>query len=299
MAAPEKKLAAEEAQKEKQKKVLAGVLIALLGIVFYFQDPLGLFSKEEANTAGPVKPLASPSSKVSPTPRIGGAKGEDPNRIIDRALRVELINAKFTPLDGIARNIFVYPTPTPIPTPKPLPPQPPVPPPPTPEIVVVGIQPTGVIGRTGDFDMTVTALNFKEGDRAYIEGREAQTTLLDDSHIKVKVSAEAIRNPGNLGVQVRSVGDAKRFSNQLTLNVAEPPKPPFRYVGLIVSRQGKIGVLKPDSDDDPFNVKEGESYGSGKKWKVVSINAQKMEIFDNDIKVSHTVNFSPDATTSN
>lgn len=147
--------------------------------------------------------------------------------------------------------------------------------------------------------MTVTALNFKEGDRAYIEGREAQTTLLDDSHIKVKVSAEAIRNPGNLGVQVRSVGDAKRFSNQLTLNVAEPPKPPFRYVGLIVSRQGKIGVLKPDSDDDPFNVKEGESYGSGKKWKVVSINAQKMEILDNDIKVSHTVNFSPDATTSN
>jgi hypothetical protein len=221
------------------------------------------------------------------------------DEVVTEPLDTRLINIKFTPLDGISRNIFVYPTPTPVPTPKPLPPGPTPTPAPTPDIVVVGIQPTGVIGRTGDFEMTVTALNFKEGDRAYIEGREAQTTLLDESHIKVKVSAEAIRNPGNLGVQVRSAGDPKRFSNQLTLNVAEPPKPPFRYVGLIVSRQGKVGVLKPDSDDDPFNVKEGESYGTGKKWKVVNISAQKMEILDNDIKVSHTINFSPDTTTSN
>ncbi|NOT58719.1 MAG: hypothetical protein HOP19_00675, partial [Acidobacteria bacterium] len=165
---------------------------------------------------------------------------------------------------------------------------------PTPEIVLVGVQPTGVIGRTGDFDMTVTALKFQEGDRAYIEGREAQTTILDESHLKVRVSAEAIRNPGNLGVMVRSVSNAQRHSNQLSLSVAEPPKPPYRYVGLIVSRQAKIGVLKPDSDDDPFNVEEGKSYGTGKKWKIVSITPQKMEIFDNDIKVSHTVPFSPD-----
>lgn len=297
MAAKEKNASATgEAQKEKQKKVLAGVLCALLAVVFYFQDPLGWFTREAATTAN-TKPLTTPSPKASPTPRSGAAKGEDPNRLIDRPLANELIMAKFTPLDGISRNIFVYPTPTPVPPPPAVKTPTPGPPPPTPEIVVVGIQPTGVIGRTGDFDMTVTALNFKEGDRAYIEGREAQTTLLDESHIKVKVSAEAIRNPGNLGVQVRSVGDAKRFSNQLTLNVAEPPKPPFRYVGLIVSRQGKIGVLKPDSDDDPFNVKEGESYGTGKKWRVVSINPQKMEILDNDIKVSHTINFSPDSTT--
>jgi hypothetical protein len=48
MAAPEKKLAAtEEAQKEKQKKVLAGVLVALLGVVFYVQDPFGFFPKPE------------------------------------------------------------------------------------------------------------------------------------------------------------------------------------------------------------------------------------------------------------
>ena len=292
MAAKEKTASATgEAQKEKQKKVLAGVLFALLGVVAYVQFFSG------GSTPPPManaKPLTSPSPKVSPTPRNGAAK---PDELVTDPLNTRLIDAKFTPLDGIARNIFVYPTPTPVPTPKPLPPGPTPTPAPTPDIVVVGIQPTGVIGRTGDFDMTVTALNFKDGDRAYIEGREAQTTLLDESHIKVKVSAEAIRNPGNLGVQVRSVGDAKRFSNQLTLNVAEPPKPPFRYVGLIVSRQGKIGVLKPDSDDDPFNVKEGESYGTGKKWRVVSINPQKMEILDNDIKVSHTINFSPDSTT--
>ena len=294
MAAKEKPASATgEAQKEKQKKVLAGVLFALLGIVAYLQFFRGDATPQPVANA---KPLTSPSPNASATPR-GGAKAEE-LRIADSPLNLQPIYAKFTPLDGSSRNIFVYPTPTPVPPPPAVKTPTPGPPPPTPDIVVVGIQPTGVIGRTGDFDMTVTALNFKEGDRAYIEGREAQTTLLDESHIKVKVSAEAIRNPGNLGVQVRSVGDAKRFSNQLTLNIAEPPKPPFRYVGLIVSRQGKIGVLKPDSDDDPFNVKEGESYGTGKKWKVVSINAQKMEILDNDIKVSHTINFSPDPSTN-
>jgi hypothetical protein len=297
MAAPEKQASAtSEAQKEKQKKVLAGVLFVLLGVVFYAQDPLGWFTPEDtAGTVANVGP-ATPTPRVSPTPRVAGSK-EESNRIVDSPLNLQPIFAKFTPLDGISRNIFVYPTPTPPPPPPAIKTPTPGPPPPTPEIVVVGIQPTGVIGRTGDFDMTVTALNFKEGDRAYIEGREAQTTLLDESHIKVKISADAIRNPGNLGVQVRNAGDAKRFSNQLTLNVAEPPRPPFRYVGLIVSRQGKIGVLKPDSDDDPFNVKEGESYGTGKKWRVVSINPQKMELMDNDIKVSHTINFSPDSTT--
>ncbi len=294
MAAKEKQASATgEAQKEKQKKVLAGVLFALLGVVFYFQ----FFKGEEPSPVANAKPLTSPSPRVSPTPRNGAAKGEDPNRLIDRPLDTALILAKFTPLDGISRNIFVYPTPTPPPPPPTVKAGPPPTPAPTPPVVVVGIQPTGVIGRTGDFEMTVTGLKFPADGRVYIEGREAQTTLLDESHLKAKVSAEAIRNPGNLGVQVRSIGDPAMFSNQMTLNVAEPPKPPFRYVGLIVSRQGKIGVLKPDSDDDPFNVKEGESYGTGKKWRVVSINPQKMEIMDNDIKVSHTINFSPDSTT--
>ena len=298
MALKENKTSSAEnaAQKDKQKKVLAGVLCALLGIVFYFQDPLGLFTKEEPTVN--AQSLATPAPKVSPTPRNGALKGEDPNRVIDQPLNTALIAGKFTPLDGSARNIFVYPTPTPVPTPKPLPPVPPGPPPPTPPIVVVGIQPTGVIGRTGDFALTVTGLKFPADARVYIEGREAQTTLLDESHLKATVSAEAIRTPGNLGVQVRSVSDANMFSNQLTLNVAEPPKPPFRYVGLIVSRQAKIGVLKPDADEDPFNVEEGKSYGTGKKWKVVSINAQKMEILDNDIKVSHTINFTPDSSTT-
>jgi hypothetical protein len=285
-----------EAEKEKQKKVLAAVLFVLLGMVFYFQDPLGLFTSEEDTSPGTVNAQArvTPSPKVSPTPR---GQADDPNRVIDQPLNIAAISAKFTPVDGSARNIFVYPPPTPPPTPKPTPTPIPPSPPPTPDIVLVGIQPTGVVGRTGDFPLTVTALKFPADARVYVEGREVPTTVLDESHVKANVPAEMIRNPGNLGVMVRSIGDAKVFSNQVTLNVAEPPRPPFKYVGLIVTRQAKIGVLKPESDDDPINVREGESFGSGKKWKVVSINAQRMEILDNDLKIPHTINFTAESNT--
>lgn len=277
-------------EKEKQKKLLAAVLVALLGVVFYFQDPFGFFTSEETPPSGTVnaKPLTTPLAKTSPTPKNNA---NDPTRVIDSELNIAAIFGKYTPLDGSSRNIFIYPPPTPVPTPKPVATPTPGPPPPTPPVVLVGIQPTGVVGRTGEFPLTATALKFPADARVFVEGREVPTTVLDESHVKANVPAEAIRNPGNLGVMVRSAGDPNMFSNSVTLNVAEPPRPPFKYVGLIVTRQAKIGVLKPESDDDPINVREGESFGSGKKWKVTSIDAKRMEIYDNDLKIPHTINF--------
>ena len=71
------------ADKEKQKKVLAGVLFALLGVVFYFSDPFGW--RASSSTPGDVgaKTLISPTPKTSPTPKAGA---NDPNRVIDEQL---------------------------------------------------------------------------------------------------------------------------------------------------------------------------------------------------------------------
>ncbi|MBI1763244.1 MAG: hypothetical protein HYR56_17610 [Acidobacteria bacterium] len=277
---------APESAQEQRKKVFAGVLVALMIFVFWWQDPFGLFTREDAG-AKPVanaQPRTSPTPKGSPTPQRRSIE-----EVVTDPLHPELASYKNTPLDGIGRNIFVYPTPTPPPTPRPLPPAPPAP---TPPITLVGVNPAGVIGKTGEFTLAVTALKVPSDARIFLDGREIQTKLIDESHLTGMVTAEMIRNPGNLGVQVRSASDAQMYSNSLSLNVAEPPAPPYRYVGLKVSKNGAIAVLKSQADDEVFDVTKGKIIG--KRWEVTSITSTRIELFDTQIKVPHTIAFTGD-----
>lgn len=283
--------APDEAAAEQKKKVLLGVLMALMIFVFWWQDPLGLFASDDAGTTtiATAQVRTSPTPKGSPTPqRQTGLE------IITVPLRPELASYKNTPLDGIGRNIFVYPTPTPVPPP---PPAPPVPTPKPPPITLVGINPAGVIGKTGEFTLTVTAMaidgaKMPADARIFLDGREIQTKLIDESHLTGIVTAEMIRNPGNLGVQIRSASDAQMYSNSLGLNVAEPPAPPYRYVGLIVNKNGSTAVLKSQANDDVFNVTKGKIVD--KRWEVTNITSTRIEFFDTSIKVPHSIAFTGD-----
>jgi hypothetical protein len=282
---------APEAAAEQRKKVMAGVLLALMIFVFWWQDPFGLFTSEDAGTSSTAtaQVRTSPTPKVSPTPRRGGVE-----ELVTDPLRPELASYKNTPLDGIGRNIFVYPTPTPVPPP---PPAPPIPTPKPPPISLVGINPAGVIGKTGEFTLTVTAMaldgaKMPADARIFVDGREIQTKLIDESHLTGIVTTEMIRNPGNLGVQIRSASDAQMFSNSLGLNVAEPPAPPYRFVGLIVNKNGSTAVLKSQSNDDVFNVTKGKVID--KRWEVTNISSTRIDLFDTQIKVPHSIAFTGD-----
>src|SRR4029078_6169984 len=106
------------------------------------------------------------------------------------------------------------------------------------------------------------------------------------------VTTEMIRNPGNLGVQVRSASNAQLYSNQLSLNVAEPPAPGYKFVGLIFSKQGATAVLKSTSDDEVINVMKGGFVDKKtKRWEVRNITSQRIELFDTQIKITHFINF--------
>lgn len=285
--------APDDAAAEQKKKVLLGVLLALMIFVFWWQDPLGLFASDDAGTTttATAQVRTSPTPKVSPTPRRGGVE-----EVVTDPLRPELASYKNTPLDGIGRNIFVYPTPTPPPPPPPVKPQPTPKPPP---ISLVGVNPAGVIGKTGEFTLTVTGMaldgaKMPADARIFLDGRELQTKLIDESHLTGIVTAEMIRTPGNLGVQVRSASDAQMYSNSLALNVAEPPAPPYRFVGLIVNKNGSTAVLKSQSDDEVFNVKRGDVIGKPKRWEVTNITSTRIELFDTSIKVPHSIAFTGD-----
>jgi len=190
---------------------------------------------------------------------------------------------------GTGRNIFVYPPP---PTPTPIPPPSPTPTPIPPPIDLFSVNPGGVIARTGDFTLTAFGAKIPRDAQGFIDGRAYPTTFVSAAEIKIRVPAEAIRTPGNIGVMIRSQSDAKLYSGQASLNVAAPPEPPYKYIGLIVKNYA-TAVLKSTNDDEVYNVKKEDKIGG--HWKIVNITPQKIEIEDTNIKILHIINYSGDA----
>lgn len=276
-----------EKSQETRKRILLGGLFAVLAGVIYFQffsggDELAPVVNQSSApaTASGAKPTPATTPRTTPRP------GATPEEIIFQPLNLASMIGKASSGDGTGRNIFIYPTPTPAPTPKPLPPAPPPPPPP---VNLYSVNPSGVIARTAEFNLTVFGDKIPQDGKVFIEGREYPSTFVSVTEIKAKVPADAIRNSGNLGVQVRSESDAKMFSNQLSLNVAEPPAPPYRYIGLIISKKGTIAVIKSQADESVENVTKGQKFGT--HWRVINITPQKIEVEDTNIKISHTINF--------
>lgn len=270
-----------EKSQETRKRLLLGALMAVLAGVLYFQ----FFTGDDPRPANPGVRLGA-GAKPTPTPRPA-RPGGTPEPIISQPLDLVSMTNK-TPGEGTGRNIFVYPPPPPPPTPKP---QPTLPPPPPPPVTLFSVNPSGVIARTGDFTLTVFGEKIPQDGQSYIDGREYPTTIVSATEFKVRIPAEAIRTAGNIGVQIRSKSNAQMFSNQTSLNVAEPPAPPYRFIGLIITKDGPMAVLKSQADEEVVNVRKGGFIDKSKKWQVLSISPQRIEIQDTGIKISHSINF--------
>ncbi len=273
----------EKTQETRKKLALGGLLVVFVGVM-YFQ----FFSGSSAPAPAPKPPSARAASSPSPTPsRQTPQRSGTPEPIISQPLDLATMQARNNQGSGTGRNIFVYPTPTPVPPP------PPVSPTPTPTplpIQVFSVNPGGVIARTGDFTLTVFGEKIPQDAQGSIDGRTYPTTFVGSNQIKIKVPAEAIRNPGNLGVMVRSQSNARIYSNQTSLNVAAPPEPPYKYIGQIFKKSEKTAVLKSTNNDEDINVKIGAPFGG--RWKVVNITPQKIDIEDTEYKILHVINYS-------
>ncbi|MCI0663012.1 MAG: hypothetical protein L0220_18245 [Acidobacteria bacterium] len=267
-----------ENSKEKRKRIALGLLLAVFAGVIYYQFFSG--SGEPAVTRAVVA-RNNPSAVPSPTPRQSG-KVEP---IYSKPLDLASMTNKAASGDGAGRNIFIYPPPPPPPTPKPAPTPAPTPPPP---ITLFSMNPSYRLARTGEFNLAVFGEKIPSDGKVYLDGREYPTTFISAKEVRAKVPGDAIGAAGNLGVMVRSVGDAKLYSNQMSLNIAEPPPPPYRFIGFIQKKSGAIAVLKSQTDDEVRNVIKDEQFG---RWKVISISPQRIILEDTSNKVTHTLNF--------
>lgn len=288
---------------EKRKRLLLGALFAVLLVVLYWQffggdgdrpTTPGVATRPNGTNATGLTSSASGSAtgETGATSRAARATST-PSPIVSMPLDLLAMTSKFAG-SGAGRNIFVYPTPTPAPTPKPVPPPPPPPPPP---VTLNGISPSGVIARTGDFNLAVFGIKIPSDVQIQIDGRPFETQFVSDSEARANIPGEVIRGGGNLNVTVRSKADPALFSNQVTINVAEPPIPLYRYIGLIVIGQRKIAVLKEmDGEENVVNMLENSNFKCDKrtnrcKWKLVNISPQRLTIEDIDLRLTHTISF--------
>jgi hypothetical protein len=267
--------------KETRNRLLLGALILLLVGVVYFQ----YFSGSDA-----PNPAATPTAKATPSPTPQRLTSGTPEPIISEPLDLSLMRPGSHSGGGTGRNIFIYPTPTPPPPPTPAPPIPT----PTPwPVPVNSLNPGNVFARTADFTLTVFGQKMPQDAQGFVNGRAFPTTFVSDTQVRINVPAEAIRMPGSLSVAVRSQSDARLESNPIPLNVAPPPEPPYKYIGLITLKNVPKAVLvSQGSDDDVYNVRKGDVIGG--KWKIINITTQKVEIEDTSIKVSHVINYTLD-----
>jgi hypothetical protein len=276
----------EQIRKSKETRnmyLFGGLLVVLVGVVY-----IQFFSGSEAtNSTSAASGVASANPKTTPSPSPQRQTSGTPAPIISQPLDLASIDGGSRSSGGTGRNIFIYPTPTPPPPPPASTPAPT----PTPwPIPVFSVNPGNVIARTAGFTLTVFGEKMPQDAQGLINGRAYQTTFVSATQVKINVTADAIKMPGMLSVTLRSSGDSTLISNPVSVNVAAPPEPPYKYIGLVTIKGAPTATMVSKSNDDDLQiVKKGQVIGG--RWKIINITTQQVEIEDTSIKVSHIIKY--------
>ena len=271
---------------EKKKLIGAGVL-GLVAIVVLYWALIG-FDSGSSNVA--ARPTPSPAQQQSPT-----RSGQPAPRIVGTATQEALSYKSFTAVvykpssynaPEARRNIFAYYEPpvkapvvaTPPPTP------PPVPPP----ILLASVSPSQVYARTADFKLELAGDKFSPAMRIYVDNRELPTAYKNPQQVSTIVPAAFIAAPGVRNVVVRTP-DNQLYSNPLQINVADPPKPNYVYVGILgqKNRVDDVALVQERNNKNIINVLRGDILGG--RFRVTSISDKELVLTDTSLKIKHTI----------
>lgn len=267
----------------EKKKMIAAAALGVLALIVLGYLFLGGGSTKPTNRAT-ARPTPTPARTLnSPPADTGSDDGAIPQKIVYNGTVVGAPEAD--------RNIFAYYVPPPPPV-KPLPTPTPTP---TPPLAVSTLSPASVFARTGDFSLQVAGDKFVAGVRIVIDGRAMPTRIISAQQVATTVTADLIANPGNRRVEVRTA-DGALYSNVISLNVTAAPVPNFTYIGLIGKPRGNdIAVLQDKNNKELVNVQRGDLVGG--RFRLTSISDKELKLIDINLKIPHTLAFTPDTST--
>src|SRR5262245_60312694 len=271
----------------EKKKMIAAAVLALVAIVVLAYVFFG---------AGTSKPPTNQVAATRPSPAPPLRPGKEPPATEDDSIYQPIRYDGNTPGGSEAnRNIFAYyepppPTPKPsiIPTPTPTP---------TPPLMICSLSPPTVLaGTPADFTLQVSADQFTPAVHAKLDGRDLPTRFINSQPLFATVSPSLIRNGGVREVTARS-SDGKLYSNAITLNVSEPPRPNYSYVGIIGKpRFNDTAVLQDKTSKEFIRVQRGDPVGG--RFKVVSISEKEVVLIDATLKIPHHLGFTTDQSSN-
>jgi hypothetical protein len=266
---------------EKKKLIVAGAL-GLAAILVLWWTLIGFGSGTP--TASKPKPSPTPQKAqaqpgrpaASETPRPEVATLSDFTELVYQHSSYNAPDSK--------RNIFAYveappkvtaapETPTPTPTP-------------TPPVLLAAVSPSNVYARTADFKLELSGDKFSRDLRVFVDGRELATTYINPQQLSTMVPANMIAAPGARNVEVRTP-DNKVYSNSLPINVADPPKPNYTYVGIIgtPNRVGDTALVQDRNNKNIVGVFRGDVIGG--RFRVTSISDKELVVTDTTLKIKH------------
>jgi hypothetical protein len=267
---------------EKKKLIYAAVL-GLAAIIMLWWVFFG-FGSSTPTTASRPQP--------SPSPQRGGQTAQRPS---SPTASQEVKNAanwaevRYDPSSYDApeakRNIFAYyepPQPAPkasatTPTPDPTPPP----------VLLASVSPSNVYARTTDFKLEAAGDKFTPAMRIYVDGRELPTAYRNPQQVSATIPASFITNAGTRSVVVRTP-DNQLFSNQATINVAEPPTPNFTYIGIISpTNRVDTALVQDKSNKNILSAYKGDVIGG--RFRVTSISDKELVLTDTSLKIKHTL----------
>jgi len=268
----------------EKKKLISAAVLGIAAIVVLWWAFFGFGSSKPATATRP-QPSPSPQRAGQPPARQNGPEASSAAK--DAAYYTEVI-WQTSPYNApeAKRNIFAYwepPKPpvatASVPTPSPEP---------SPPVLLASVSPSNVYARTADFKLEVAGDKFTPDVRIYVDGRELPTSYKNPQQVSATIPASFISNAGARNVVVRTP-DNHLFSNQATINVAEPPTPNFMYIGIISpeNRVSDTALVQDRNNKNVLSVYRGDVIGG--RFRVTSISDKELVLTDTTLKIKHTL----------
>jgi hypothetical protein len=272
---------------ERNKIIAASVLgvLAILALGYTFK---GMFFPTKKTT---INVKVSPS----PTPTIQNAS-QNPNLPSQQQMDFEYttVPVVYNPGNFNApdpgRNIFAFyepgkptpysPTPTPIPTPFPTPTATPLPP-----IMVSFVNPASVYAGSKGFSLQISGDKFTPDSVILFNGSQLPTTYIGPQNISTQISDGLIAFPGIRNISV--ITPDGKYSNTVSMNVQEPPKPTFKYIGMIARKRynNDTAYFEEPGKETPIGARLNDVVAG--RFRLKSISAEEVVFEDVSLGFKH------------
>lgn len=272
----------------ERNKLIAAIVLGALAIIVLGSTLKGLFFP------GKRTPVSA-SSSPTPSPAVKNA-AQNPNMPSRDEMDFEYSSIPIVYIPGVfnapdpGRNVFAFyepgkPTPySPTPTP-PIPPAKTPPPTPTPDIFVAYATPQSVYAGSNGFRLDVSGDKFTHDSVVLFDGRQIPTNYISPQNIFAQISDGLIAFPGIRTITV--ITPAGKYSNLISLNVQEPPKPQFRYIGLISRKRfnNDTAYFDEPGKETPFGARLNDVVGG--RFRLKSISSEEVVFEDVNLGFKH------------